>query len=180
MLLLGLLLVAATAAFTGLLIAGNSAGGPDYTPTVLGHSIATMNTMAVFLAGAALALLFCLGLVMMRGGGRRAVRRRAELRAAKREAREAQAERDQLASRAQDGYAEQGYVDRGYVDRSSADRGYVNRGAEERGYVDRGADPVMAEDPTVADERAQDGGLPPEVSGGRGTSHRPGRHLFGH
>ncbi len=102
MLLLGLLLVGATAAFTGLVVADNNSGSPNYSVTVLGHHIATMNTLAAFLAGAALALVFCLGLAMMTGGSRRAVRRRSDLRAARRDAKDAAAERDLLASRVGD------------------------------------------------------------------------------
>lgn len=64
MLLLGLLLLVATGVFTGLVIADNLSGGPQYTVSVLGQDIATMNTLAVFCAGLALALLFCLGLVL--------------------------------------------------------------------------------------------------------------------
>ncbi|MFJ5533167.1 hypothetical protein [Streptomyces sp. NPDC093261] len=62
MLFLGLLLLAATVAFTALVIAGNLSGGPEYTVSVLDHHIATMNTLAVFASGLALALVFCLGL----------------------------------------------------------------------------------------------------------------------
>lgn len=108
MLLLGLLLVGASAVFTGLVIAGNRSGGPDYSVSVLGHHIATTNTMAAFLAGAALALVFCIGIAMTRAGGRRSRRRRADLRAARQEAREAAAERDTLASRMP---AEQSFAD---------------------------------------------------------------------
>ncbi|MEU0119728.1 hypothetical protein ABZ137_40240 [Streptomyces bobili] len=64
MLILGLLLLAATGAFTGLVIADNLLGGPEYTVSVLGQDIVTLNTLAVFCAGLALALLFCLGLSM--------------------------------------------------------------------------------------------------------------------
>ncbi|MBT2422529.1 hypothetical protein J7F01_31390 [Streptomyces sp. ISL-22] len=64
MLLFGLLLLVATGVFTGLVIADNLSGGPEYTVSVLGQDIATMNTLAVFCSGLALALLFCLGLVM--------------------------------------------------------------------------------------------------------------------
>ncbi|MFF4353157.1 hypothetical protein [Streptomyces sp. NPDC001530] len=63
MLLIGLLLLAATGAFTALAIADNLSGGPEYTVSVLDHDIATMNALAVFSSGLALALLFCLGLV---------------------------------------------------------------------------------------------------------------------
>ncbi len=124
MLLLGLLLVAATGAFTGLLIAGNSGGGPDYTVSVLGNSIATLNSLEIFLSGIALALLFGLGLAMLSGSGRRHTRRRAELRSARRQARDAREERDQLASR-----------------------------MTGESYADPATDPVMAEDPAAAGER---------------------------
>ncbi|MEU9208011.1 hypothetical protein AB0D27_08685 [Streptomyces sp. NPDC048415] len=62
MLFIGLILLAATGAFTGLVIAGNLSGGPEYTVSMLDHPIATMNTLAIFSAGLALALIFCLGL----------------------------------------------------------------------------------------------------------------------
>ncbi|MEV5437491.1 hypothetical protein AB0K80_15975 [Streptomyces sp. NPDC052682] len=65
MLILGLLLVAGSAAFTVLLIAGNLSGGPEYTVSVLGNDLVTLNTLAVFCSGLALALVFCLGLAMM-------------------------------------------------------------------------------------------------------------------
>jgi uncharacterized RDD family membrane protein YckC len=80
MLLLGLLLMCATGAFAGLLIADNLSGGPDYQVTVLGNTIATMNSLAIFLAGIALALIFCLALAMTGLGGRMAGRRRAMVR----------------------------------------------------------------------------------------------------
>jgi hypothetical protein len=62
MLLIGLLLLAATGAFTGLAIADNLSGGPEYTVSILGNEIATMNTLAIFASGLALALIFCLAL----------------------------------------------------------------------------------------------------------------------
>jgi hypothetical protein len=64
MLILGLLLLACTAAFTGLVLAGNLSGGPDYKVTVLDNHIATMNSLAIFCAGLALALIFALGVAM--------------------------------------------------------------------------------------------------------------------
>lgn len=60
MLLIGLLLLAATGAFVGLAIAGNLSG-PQHTVSILGNDIATMNTLAIFCSGLALALIFCLG-----------------------------------------------------------------------------------------------------------------------
>lgn len=77
MILLGLLLLAVTGAFTGLLIADNLSGGPDYSVTVLGNHIATMNSLAVFLAGIALTLIFGLGIVLVTGGTAVRKRRRA-------------------------------------------------------------------------------------------------------
>ncbi|MFF4117146.1 hypothetical protein ACFY0P_27295 [Streptomyces sp. NPDC001714] len=68
MLFLGLLLLAATVAFTALAIAGNLSGGPGYTVSVLDHHIATLGPLAIFCAGLALALIFCLGLAVMTGG----------------------------------------------------------------------------------------------------------------
>jgi hypothetical protein len=104
MLLLGLLLVGAAAAFAGLVIADNYSGGPSYAVTVLGNHIATLNTLEAFLAGAALALVFCLGLALLFGGTRHAARRRGHLRSARRAARDAAAERDLMAaSRTRDG-----------------------------------------------------------------------------
>src|SRR5437867_1392057 len=89
MLFLGLLLLAATAAFTGLAISDNLAGGPHYTVSVLGNDIATMNTLAIFCAGLALALIFSLGLWMATGGAMHQRNRRIRMRA----------ERDALAAR---------------------------------------------------------------------------------
>lgn len=67
MLLIGLLVLAATGAFTGLVIAYNLSGGPEYTVSLFGQDIATMNTLAIFCSGLALALLFCLGLAVTVG-----------------------------------------------------------------------------------------------------------------
>jgi hypothetical protein len=65
---LGMLLLAATAAFTGLVIADNLGGGPHYTVSMLGQNIATMNALAIFCAGLALALIFALGLATAASG----------------------------------------------------------------------------------------------------------------
>jgi hypothetical protein len=85
MLILGLLLLAASAAFTVLLIADNLSGGPEYTVSVLGNDIATLNALAIFCSGLALALVFCLGLALMTTG---AARRRHRHRAPRRRDRE--------------------------------------------------------------------------------------------
>ncbi|QIY66629.1 hypothetical protein HEP85_40675 [Streptomyces sp. RPA4-2] len=80
MLFLGLLLLAATAAFTGLAISDNLGGGPDYTVSVLGNDIATMSVLMIFCAGLALALIFSLGLWMTAGGAMHRRRRTMRIR----------------------------------------------------------------------------------------------------
>ncbi|WP_106976776.1 hypothetical protein [Streptomyces sp. NRRL B-24484] len=84
MLALGLLLLAATGAFTGLLIAENLDGGPTTTVTMFGNDVATMNSLAVFLAGIALTLIFVFGCLLVAAGARRHHRRSAELRTSRR------------------------------------------------------------------------------------------------
>ncbi|MFJ1705993.1 hypothetical protein [Kitasatospora sp. NPDC088346] len=83
MLILGVLLLAATGAFTALLVAGNLDGGADYTVTILGSDLATMSSLAIFLAGIALTLLFGLGCLLALAGARRTRRRSTELRSAR-------------------------------------------------------------------------------------------------
>ncbi|WP_182453004.1 hypothetical protein [Streptacidiphilus sp. P02-A3a] len=102
MIFLGLLLLAATAAFTGLAVADNISGGPHDNITILGHQIANMSSLDVFLSGIALALVFCLGLALATGGGARMHRRAAALGAARAEARRAIADRDALQERLND------------------------------------------------------------------------------
>ncbi|MEU9079316.1 hypothetical protein [Kitasatospora sp. NPDC048538] len=97
MFLLGFLLFAASGAFIGLLIADNLSGGPEYQVTVLGHDLVTLNSLAIFLSGVALALLFCLGLALM-GAGRR-VRRPAPVAAGGTVHREADPQRPARRSR---------------------------------------------------------------------------------
>jgi hypothetical protein len=103
MLILGLLLLAATGAFTGLLISENWAGGPDYTVTMFGNTLGTLNSLEIFISGIVLTLIFCVGLSMARGGAgharRRHVARAIAVRDAERDAEQARAERDELAAR---------------------------------------------------------------------------------
>ncbi|WEO99509.1 hypothetical protein A6P39_038740 [Streptomyces sp. FXJ1.172] len=68
MLFLGLLLFAATVAFTALAISDNLSNGPGHTVSVLGHDIATLGPLALFCSGLALALIFCLAMAMMVNG----------------------------------------------------------------------------------------------------------------
>ena len=87
MLLLGLLIVAAAVAFATVVTADNLGGGPHYSVSLFDHHLATVSTLGAFLAGIALALVFCLGLLMTTAGARRERRRSSELRAARRERR---------------------------------------------------------------------------------------------
>ncbi|MBS2961505.1 hypothetical protein KGA66_00505 [Actinocrinis puniceicyclus] len=102
MLLLGLLLAGAAGAFTGLLIAYNASGGPEYTVTMFGNTLGTLNTLEIFISGIVLALIFCLGLLMMRGGAAMARRRRVSRREQRRQTAAALAERDAMANRLRD------------------------------------------------------------------------------
>ncbi|MCZ4118509.1 hypothetical protein [Streptomyces sp. H39-S7] len=99
MLFLGLVLLAATGTLTGLLIAGNLNGGPDYTVVLLGHDLVRMNSLSIFCAGLALALIFCLSLVMAGEGAVLRRRKAVRLREARKDADAAVAERDALAAR---------------------------------------------------------------------------------
>jgi len=98
MLFLGLLLLAATAAFTGLVLADNLSGGPDYNVTILGHHVVTMNTLSIFCAGLALALIFGLGVMMALTGGALRRRKSRKLAQARHTADDAARERDARAA----------------------------------------------------------------------------------
>ncbi|GHJ37451.1 hypothetical protein [Streptomyces sp. TS71-3] len=99
LLLLGILLVAGTAAFAGLLISYNTGAGPDYTVTLLGNQPFTINTLGAFIGGICLTLLFGLGLSMLLGGSSLMRRRKGQHRAYRRDMRQATAERDAMARR---------------------------------------------------------------------------------
>jgi hypothetical protein len=66
MMLLGLVILMATSAFTVLLVTENWSGTPEYTVNMFGNDIATLNSVAIFLSG--IALIFMLALGMIRGG----------------------------------------------------------------------------------------------------------------
>jgi len=53
LIILGALLAGGVGAFTGLVLAYNSAGGPRYTPEIFGQSLVTLNTLGVFVTGIA-------------------------------------------------------------------------------------------------------------------------------
>ena len=89
MLVLGLLLLGGTVAFAIVLAADNLGGGPHYSVTLFDHHLVTVSTLDAFLAGAALALLLCLGMALTTAGTRREYRRSRELRAGRRQLKEA-------------------------------------------------------------------------------------------
>ncbi|MFE9248348.1 hypothetical protein [Streptomyces sp. NPDC007088] len=102
MLIIGLLLAAAAAAFTALLIAFNLSGGPDYTVSLFGSDPFTISTLGAFCGGLALALIFGLGVWMMMGGAALFARRTKK----KHEARDAVSERDRLRGQLDDEHRE--------------------------------------------------------------------------
>lgn len=97
MLVLGLLLVLASAAGTALLISYNHAGGPEQTIVMFGRDWLSVTPLQAFIAGLGLALVFCLGAWMVASTERRRRATRSEYRAVRREARSATRERDKLA-----------------------------------------------------------------------------------
>jgi hypothetical protein len=108
LLLLGLLLMAATAAFVGLAIAYNTGGGPDYSVNLLGNHPFSISTLGAFASGLALATIFGLGLWLMLGGGALMHHRGQRRRHARHETRKVAAQRDAMASRLQEtGHGEQ-------------------------------------------------------------------------
>ncbi|OAH09865.1 hypothetical protein [Streptomyces jeddahensis] len=79
MLVLGLLLVLATSAFTAVAVVDNFSGTPDYPVEIAGNQIATLNASGLFLSGVVLALIFCLGLALLSAGVKSERRMRASL-----------------------------------------------------------------------------------------------------
>jgi type IV secretory pathway VirB6-like protein len=154
MLILGLLLLACTAAFTGLALADNLSGGPDYNVTVLGHHIATMNSLAIFCAGLALALIFGLGCMLAMTGGALRRRKSRKLTAARRDAAATARERDALAARLEDTRA-------------------AGSAMDEPGYATSTGDP----DTNPTGDTGDTGAGPVEKTPPR---RHHARHLFGH
>ncbi|HEU5472175.1 MAG TPA: hypothetical protein VFV67_16095 [Actinophytocola sp.] len=97
MLILGLLLVVASAAATALLVAYNGTGGTEQTVVLFGRELASVTALEAFVSGLVVAVVFCLGVWMMVRAGRRSAAVRSEYRAVRREARENAKERDRLA-----------------------------------------------------------------------------------
>lgn len=161
MLILGLLLLACTAAFVGLAIADNLGGGAEHNVTVLGHHIATMNGLAIFCAGLALALIFGLGLMLAMAGMAMRRRRTRKLGAARTDASAIARERDELAARLDKIHAEH------MAQEESGAAAAPGAGtAGTAGAAGEGADEGLA--PAGGSTVHQDG-----------PRHRQGRHLFG-
>lgn len=181
MLILGLLLLACTAAFVGLAIADNLGGGAEHNVTVLGHHIATMNGLAIFCAGLALALIFGLGLMMALTGAAMRRHRGRRLRRARRDVDAIARERDELAARLDAIHAEHVQGAQGAEGAAADDRTLA--ADRERAYgVNQEAD--------LTDERhmatagggstGQDRPADPAAGTGETPRRRHGRHLFGH
>ena len=97
MLILGLLLVVVSAAGTALVISYNSSGGPEQTIVMFGRDWLSVTPLQAFIAGLAVALVFCVGVWMIVSTERRRRVVRSEYREVRREARTAARERDRLA-----------------------------------------------------------------------------------
>jgi len=169
MLILGLLLLACTAAFVGLAIADNLGGGANHTVTMLGHQIAVMNGLAIFCAGLALALVFALGVMLASTGMKMRRRTGRKLHAARREAQATARERDELAAR-----LDQIHAEHEAAQDDTATVGYEGYERYEGG--DAGAASGSSPDPAAERETAAAGTAPDQPS--RRRQH--GRHLFGH
>jgi uncharacterized membrane protein len=100
MLLIGLLIVVAAAAFAGAVVSENW-GGPTYTVHGFGHVLGHLTLAEIFLSAVILTTIFFLGLwvasVSSRIRRRTSSRRRAEARATREERDALLAERDRLA-----------------------------------------------------------------------------------
>lgn len=100
MLIIGLLIVVAAAAFAGVVVSENW-GGPTYTVKGFGHVLGHYTLAQIFLSAVVLTAIFCFGLwaasVSTRLRRRASSRRRAENRAAREEHDGLVAERDKLA-----------------------------------------------------------------------------------
>lgn len=97
MLIIGLLLVVLSAASVALLLAYNNSGGPEQTIVMFGRDWVNVSPLDTFIAGMAIALVFCLGVWMVVSTERRRREVRSQWREARREARQAARERDHLA-----------------------------------------------------------------------------------
>jgi hypothetical protein len=153
---------------------------------MLGHHIATMNGLALFCAGLALALIFGLGCMMAMTGGVLRRRKTRRFRAVRRDAAATARERDALAARLQEGEtaapagsepAATGDDAYGYP----AGPGYAATAADTPDAPAATAAPdaygaTKAPGTDMADEEADRAGA---TTGGRPRHHHT-RHLFGH
>jgi uncharacterized membrane protein len=100
MLIIGLLIVAAAAAFAGIVLSANWGGG-GFAISGFGHTLGHLTLAQIFISGVVLTAIFFVGLwiasVSNRMRRRTSLRRRAELRTAREEHDSIVAERDRLA-----------------------------------------------------------------------------------
>jgi hypothetical protein len=181
MLILGLLLLVCTAAFVGIAISDNFGGGAEHNVTLLGHHVATMNGVEIFCAGLALALIFCLAVLMTLAGTAMRHRRGRKLRIARRDADAIARERDELAARLDRIHAEHVAAEK---DELAADRERDFAAAHEEDLVAERTEDGNQEG-RDRDMATADGGATLDDGTGTGTggmaSHRRrARHLFGH
>jgi hypothetical protein len=178
MLILGLLLLAGTAVFTGIVIGDNRTGLPDHNVTVFGQHIATMNSLEIFCAGIALALIFAFGLLLVAAGSAHHRRRTLKIRAARKDAAQAARERDELAARlnAGDPYATTGepYASDAAPTVAEPAPYTADYSAEPNRTPDTDSvpEPARASEPSTGSTRA--------VTVPERSHRRHARHLFGH
>jgi uncharacterized protein YsxB (DUF464 family) len=175
MLILGLLLLACTAAFVGLAISDNFGGGAEHNVTVLGHHIATMNGVEIFCAGLALALIFCLSVLMVLAGTAMHRRKTRRMRTVRRDADATARERDELAAR----------LDRIHAEHVAADKGELAADREEDFAATHEEDLVGDRDLATAGgggsrTGSTESGSVTADSGEPPSHRRRARHLFGH
>ncbi|MBX6371176.1 MAG: hypothetical protein IRZ02_02820 [Acidothermus sp.] len=129
MLVLGLLLAVAAAAF-GAVVTVEDWGGPTYPINGFGHHLGDLTLAEVFLAGVILCAIFFFGLWLSSVSStlrrRRSLRRRAEARALREQYEEIAAERDRLA-RELESYRGQATDTATYPRESSAERDDAHR-----------------------------------------------------
>lgn len=99
MLVLGLILIILSVAFGAVAIAFNATAGPSSSVTLFGQQVADLIPVQVFIAGFALALIFCIGIWLVAWTERRRRALRAEYKSVRQEAETATAQRDELAEK---------------------------------------------------------------------------------
>lgn len=97
-LLFGFLLMLVSGSLAGLLVTGNLYGGQSYTVKLLGRPLEAAMPVEIFAAGAAVAVVFCLGMQLCVAATRRRLRLQAQFQDMEDQASALSAERDRLAA----------------------------------------------------------------------------------